>query len=29
MNGFRRCHLSDAIAMAKFWSWRSKLDTVN
>ena len=24
VDGFRRCHVSDAIAMAKFWTWRSK-----
>ena len=28
INGFRRCHVADAIAMAKFWAWRSKLDSV-
>ena len=26
VNGFRRCHHVDGIAMAKFWTWRSKLD---
>ena len=28
MNGFRRCHLADAIAMAKFWAWRSKQEQI-
>lgn len=29
LNGFRRCHLADGIAMAKFWAWRSKLDDID
>ena len=28
MNGFRRCHVSDAVAQVKFWTWRSKQETV-
>lgn len=26
INGFKRCHVVDGIAMAKFWAWRSKQD---
>lgn len=29
IEGFRKCHLLDGIAMAKFWGWRSKLDEVD
>ena len=29
INGFRRCHLVDGVAMAKFWTWRSKLNEVD
>ena len=29
MNGFRRCHIVDGVAMAKFWNWRSKLDSID
>lgn len=28
INGFRRCHIADGIAMAKFWAWRSKQDQI-
>ena len=28
LDGFRRCHLADAVAMAKFWAWRSELEEV-
>jgi Xaa-Pro aminopeptidase len=29
MDGFRRSHLVDGVAMAKFWAWRSKLDQID
>ena len=29
MNGFRRCHIVDGVAMAKFWNWRSKQDKID
>lgn len=29
INGFRRCHIADGVAMAKFWAWRSKQDKVS
>lgn len=29
IDGFRRCHIVDGVAMVKFWAWRSKLDEVD
>lgn len=29
ISGFKRCHIADALAMAKFWSWRSKREEVD
>ncbi len=29
INGFRNCHVRDAIAQIKFWTWRSKQEKIN
>ena len=29
IDGFRRCHVVDGVAMVKFWAWRSKQDEVD
>jgi Xaa-Pro aminopeptidase len=29
IEGFRRCHRADGVAMAKFWAWRAKREEVD
>jgi Xaa-Pro aminopeptidase len=29
ISGFKRCHVADGIAMAKFWAWRAKQEEVD
>ena len=29
IQGFKRCHIADGFAMAKFWAWRSKQNEVD